>query len=209
METAEGSKVTIVFDGARCIHSRQCVLGVPMVFKANVQGPWIDADAAPVEDIVGVAHACPSGAIRYLRRDGGPQETAPPVNVGFVRENGPIALRADLWLNGDGIGTRATLCRCGASANKPYCDGSHARVGFIATGEPATRPSEPLAQRGGRLEIQAISDGPLCVKGAIELCSGTGRTIDRKSELFLCRCGNSNNKPFCDGSHKKVGFKAP
>lgn len=209
METAKGRKVSILFDGTRCIHSRQCVLGLPMVFKANVEGPWIDPDAATVEEIACVAHACPSGAIRYVRHDGGQQETAPPVNVGFVRENGPIALRADLYVNGAVAGTRATLCRCGASKNKPFCDGSHAAAGFAATGEPATRPSEMLESRGGRLDVQPIPDGPLSVKGALELCSGTGRTIDRRTEMYLCRCGASASKPFCDGSHKKIGFKAP
>ena len=209
METAKGRKVTILFDGARCIHSRHCVLGLPMVFKANVQGAWIDPDAASVEDVVGVAHACPSGAIRYERHDGGPQEAPPPVNVGYVRENGPIALRADIYLNGEAAGKRATLCRCGASKSKPYCDGSHVEAGFAASGEPVTRQSEPLAVRGGRLDIRPVPDGPLGVKGPLELCSGTGRTIDRKTDMYLCRCGGSNNKPFCDGSHKKIGFKAP
>jgi CDGSH-type Zn-finger protein/uncharacterized Fe-S cluster protein YjdI len=208
METAKGRKVTIHFDGERCIHSRQCVLGLPGVFKANVQGPWIDADAASVEAIVAVAHACPSGAIRYERHDGGPAEAAPQVNTGFVRENGPVALHAELRINGAAAGTRATLCRCGASANKPYCDGSHAQAGFQASGEPPTRPSEPLDPRGGPLDVTALPNGPLQVNGPLELCSGTGRTIERKTAMYLCRCGASANKPYCDGSHKKVGFTA-
>jgi CDGSH-type Zn-finger protein len=45
------------------------------------------------------------------------------------------------------------------------------------------------------------------VKGPLELCAGTGRTVDRKTEMFLCRCGASANKPYCDGSHRRVGFK--
>lgn len=208
MEIAKGRKATILFDAARCIHSRHCVLGWPTVFKANVEGPWIDPDAVAVEEVAAAAQACPSGAIRYERHDGGPQEAAPAVNVGVVRENGPIALRGDLLVNGDTSSRRATLCRCGASNNKPYCDGSHAQAGFTASGEPATRPSEPLAERGGRLTIATTPDGPLSFKGPLELCSGTGRTIERKTAMFLCRCGASANKPFCDGNHKKIGFKA-
>ena len=51
-------------------------------------------------------------------------------------------------------------------------------------------------------------DGPLVVSGSLEIVSGTGRTIDRCEKTALCRCGNSQNKPFCDGTHAKVGFRA-
>ena len=113
-----------------CIHSRFCVTGAPRVFLANVKGPWIHPDAMPVEALVEVAHACPSGAIRYTRLDGAPDETAPPVNLVGVREAGPYAFRAQLQINGAPAGFRATLCRCGASKNKPFCDSSHHEVGL-------------------------------------------------------------------------------
>ena len=51
-------------------------------------------------------------------------------------------------------------------------------------------------------------DGPLKLSGALELVSGTGRTINRVTEAYLCRCGASANKPYCDGSHKRIGFKS-
>lgn len=132
METVRGAKITIIFDGKKCIHSRQCVTGAPHTFLANVEGPWIRPDDTPVEALVAVAHRCPSGAIRYERHDGGPQESAPAVNLATLRENGPIALHGALSLYGEAIGFRATLCRCGASNNKPFCDGAHKRVGFQA-----------------------------------------------------------------------------
>ncbi len=89
-------------------------------------------DATTAEGLVAVANNCPSGAIRYARRDGGPEEAPPPVNLVQVRENGPLGLRADLRLSGEPIGYRATLCRCGHSRQKPYCDGSHSAAGFPA-----------------------------------------------------------------------------
>jgi CDGSH-type Zn-finger protein len=49
-----------------------------------------------------------------------------------VRENGPVAIKAQLFLDGQPIGTRAVLCRCGASQKKPWCDGTHTRIGFVA-----------------------------------------------------------------------------
>lgn len=209
MDIAKGKAVTIRFDGKRCVHARQCILGQPRVFKANTPGTWIFPDEASAEAVAIVAHSCPSGAITYDRHDGGAQEMAPEVNVATVRENGPLAFRAPLAIDGAAAGFRATLCRCGASANKPYCDGSHVSAGFTASGEPVTQPGEPLAMRGGPLSIDARPDGPLQVKGNLEITSGTGRTIARVTETWLCRCGGSANKPYCDGSHRRNGFKAP
>jgi CDGSH-type Zn-finger protein/uncharacterized Fe-S cluster protein YjdI len=208
-ETAVGKALTIAFSAKRCIHARFCVLGAPAVFKANTPGEWIFPDAVRAEALVAVAEACPSGAIAYTRHDGGPDEAAPPVNTVRIRENGPYAIHAPMTLGGAGIGFRATLCRCGASQNKPFCDGSHTAAGFAASGEPATRPSEALAARDGVLEIAPRRNGPLAVSGNLEICSGTGRTVDRVQSAALCRCGASQNKPFCDGSHAKIGFSAP
>lgn len=209
VETATGKSATIRFDGSRCIHARQCVLAEPGVFKANVQGPWIDPDAASVEALMRVAINCPSGAIQVTRGDGGPQEANPKVNTITVRENGPLALHAEIELAGERVGTRATLCRCGASNNKPFCDGSHVAAGFASTGEPPTAASQPLARRDGTLSVTPYQNGPLGIAGAVEIISGTGRTIDRVEQTALCRCGHSARKPFCDGSHARVGFTAP
>ena len=157
-----------------------------------------------------VAHDCPSGAIQYARHDGGPAEEAPPVNLVNLRENGPYAFRGELTLAGhDDIGFRATLCRCGASKRKPFCDGSHNDIHFKATGEPDTRPSEPLKVRNGPLTLSPQKNGPLEVTGNLEICSGTGRTVDRVTRVRLCRCGGSRTKPFCDNTHLKNGFEAP
>jgi CDGSH-type Zn-finger protein/uncharacterized Fe-S cluster protein YjdI len=207
IEEARGKSLLLRFEGKRCIHSRQCVLGAPDVFRANVQGPWIDPDGMPVDEVTAIARACPSGAITYERLDGGLAEAPPAVNVARVRENGPVAFHAKLTIDGHGTRLRATLCRCGASKSKPFCDGSHTAAGFQATGEPATQPSEPLVVRGGELTVTPIPNGPLGVKGPVEICSGTGRTVLRTERTALCRCGHSSKKPFCDGTHAKVGFK--
>ncbi len=208
IEEARGKRVVIRFEGKRCIHSRHCVLGAPEVFRANVQGPWIDPDAMAAEQLVAVSENCPSGAITYERLDGGPAEAAPPVNVARIRENGPVAIHAALQIDGHGAMFRATLCRCGASKNKPFCDGAHVATGFAATGEPETQPSEPLAVRAGTLTVTPYPDGPLGIRGPLEICSGTGRTVLRTERAALCRCGGSAKKPFCDGTHARIGFKS-
>ncbi|MGE8367496.1 CDGSH iron-sulfur domain-containing protein [Cupriavidus sp. 2MCAB6] len=56
--------------------------------------------------------------------------------------------------------------------------------------------------------MHPIPNGPLRIKGNLEVISGTGRTVNRMTEAWLCRCGHSGNKPFCDGTHKKVGFRS-
>jgi CDGSH-type Zn-finger protein/uncharacterized Fe-S cluster protein YjdI len=205
---ASTDAITLRFDPARCIHSRQCVLHAPAVFLANVQGPWLHPERATVEQLVHVARSCPSGAITYQRHDGGAEESAPQVNVIVIRENGPYAVQASLQIDGQAMLYRATLCRCGQSKNKPFCDNSHREAGFQASGEPASQPSEPLPERGGALRLTPVRDGPLSLRGPVEICSGTGRTVARTTSARLCRCGASANKPFCDGSHQRVGFRS-
>jgi CDGSH-type Zn-finger protein/uncharacterized Fe-S cluster protein YjdI len=208
IERVRGEKLELAFEAKRCIHSRFCVTWSPQVFLANVKGPWIHPDAMPAERVVEVAHACPSGAIRYRRLDGGADETAPPVNLATVREAGPYAFRAQLQIDGVPAGFRATLCRCGASKNKPYCDGSHHTAGFTASGEPPTGKTDTLTARDGVLAIDPQTNGPLRVRGNLEILSGTGRAVARVTATYLCRCGGSNNKPFCDGTHAKIGFRS-
>jgi CDGSH-type Zn-finger protein/uncharacterized Fe-S cluster protein YjdI len=209
IEEVVGGAVTIRFDASKCIHSRGCVLGRPDVFMPNVAGEWIHPDAASAEEVAELAHNCPSGAITYIRRDGGPQEAPPVVNLVRIRENGPLAFHGELALDGREATFRATLCRCGQSARKPFCDGSHTAARFAATGEPPTSESTPLARRNGTVTITSAKDGPLLVAGNLEIVSGTGRTILRCTKAALCRCGGSANKPFCDGTHKTNGFRAP
>ncbi|MEP7042933.1 MAG: ferritin-like domain-containing protein [Dokdonella sp.] len=204
----EGKDLTLIYAGKLCIHSRFCVTGAPRVFLANVEGPWIHPDAMEVDDLTAIARECPSGAIRYRRKDGRPDETAPPVNLIGIREAGPYAVRAQITIDGRSAGYRATLCRCGASKNKPFCDGSHHAIAFAATGEPASGKTDMLEARDGVLAIDPQTDGPLQVRGNLEITSGTGRVVARVQSTRLCRCGASNNKPFCDNSHARIGFRS-
>jgi CDGSH-type Zn-finger protein/uncharacterized Fe-S cluster protein YjdI len=205
----EGRDLTLIYEGRKCIHSRFCVTLGPQVFIANVKGPWINPDAISTEALTEISHLCVSGAIRYKRKDGKADEAAPPVNLISVREGGPYAVRADIRLDGAPASSyRYTLCRCGASKNKPFCDGSHHEVNFSASGEPATTKADMLPVRDGPLAIDPLTDGPLQVRGNMEIISGTGRVVARVESARLCRCGASNTKPFCDGSHVRVAFKS-
>jgi CDGSH-type Zn-finger protein/uncharacterized Fe-S cluster protein YjdI len=209
VEEVRGEKAIIRFDSGKCIHSRNCVLDRPDVFVPNVEGEWIKPDNATPDGLLRIAINCPSGAITVERLDGAENETPPLVNTVRVRENGPLAMHGDLAIAGQEKALRATLCRCGQSQKKPYCDGSHTAAGFQATGEPAIKPSEALTRRDGALKVLGLPNGPLQVQGALEIVSGTGHTVNRVMQTYLCRCGGSANKPYCDGTHGKIGFKAP
>ena len=203
----QGNEIDISFDGALCIHSRECVTSLPKVFVANAPGDWIQPDEASPEDIEAVARNCPSGAIRYHSKNPDRAEKPPQVNRVKVLENGPLAFHADLRLEDEPSGYRLTLCRCGASKNKPYCDGSHTEAGFTATGEPPSAELPTLEERAGPLQIKAAPSGPLLVSGPLEIMAGSGRALQRTTNTALCRCGASDNKPYCDGSHTRIRFR--
>jgi hypothetical protein len=98
------------------------------------QEPWIDPDAATVDEIIAVVKACPSGALSYsMGNVDHPQGTDEPSIM--IAENGPYVVSGAVemvdttW--GEGVSkTHYTLCRCGASKNKPFCDGSHWDINF-------------------------------------------------------------------------------
>jgi CDGSH-type Zn-finger protein len=107
------------------------------------------------------------------------------------------------------IETRLALCRCGASHNKPYCDGSHTKAGFKDAGalppadDGADEPA--VATDGALLSVSPTTNGPLHCTGALAVIGTDGRSTVT-SQTWLCRCGGSKSKPFCDGTHKRIGF---
>ena len=124
-----------------------------------------------------------------------------------LRENGPLLLEGACLVDGRPA-DRAALCRCGRSANKPFCDGSHGTAGFAATGACAPQPGTAAA--GARpVVVQPVADGPLVLHGRVALRAADGQALGEVNGPTLCRCGQSANKPFCDGAHARVGFCAP
>ena len=105
--------------------------------------------------------------------------------------------------NGLAIKKKVALCRCGASGNKPFCDGSHKGAGFKSSLSPA-ESSAPGKE--GDAVVRSLGDGPYEVCGDIQLCVEDDSGLSGDDPYYLCRCGASENKPFCDGSHKQIGF---
>jgi uncharacterized Fe-S cluster protein YjdI len=121
--------IAVRFDPRRCIHSAECVFGLPTVFDPE-RRPWIDPRGAQADAIAHVVTLCPTGALHFERLDGGPAEEPDAVNRVRVTRNGPLHVRGAIELRAgdDSIvarETRVALCRCGGSRNKPFCDGSH------------------------------------------------------------------------------------
>ena len=204
----EGEDITVTYSLRRCIHAEECVHGLPGVFDPE-RRPWIDPNQAAADDLAEVVLRCPTGALHFTRKDGGPEERPPDTNTITVDPDGPLYLHGALEVKlADGsmhADTRVALCRCGATKNKPFCDNSHKTIGFKDPGrfqEVKARP--PKDDAGGPLKVQPARNGPLLVQGPLELV-GSEESV-RGRQAALCRCGGSANKPFCDGTHNKIGF---
>jgi CDGSH-type Zn-finger protein len=128
-----GTKVTIHDNRSICSHAGFCTEGLNSVFRLKAE-PWIDPNAAPVEQIIETVKKCPSGALSYSiagveHRD---QDREPMITVS---KDGPYCITGGIALTGEPRGAGAseehyTLCRCGGSKNKPFCDGSHWYIKF-------------------------------------------------------------------------------
>lgn len=206
----DADRITISYDLGRCIHAHECVRGLPRVFDVE-RRVWVDATQAGPEAIAEVVARCPTGALHFRRKDGGLVEAVPEQNQAQVLRDGPVYLRGDLQIHTQaGVihDTRAALCRCGASRNKPFCDNSHDGAGFrdIGSVSPASRSVGPSS---GPLRVLPQGNGPCLIEGAFTVSSGDGTTVVTCGPATsLCRCGHSANKPFCDGSHSVAGFAA-
>jgi uncharacterized Fe-S cluster protein YjdI len=137
-------EITVVWKPDLCAHSTLCFQGLPAVFDPR-ERPWVRVAGASTAEIVRQVHTCPSGALSW-ERDA--NEAPPPGGAGaaagertptavqvLARPNGPLVVHGLLQVTlPDGTVVErpkvASFCRCGHSANKPFCDGSHARVGF-------------------------------------------------------------------------------
>jgi len=134
------------------------------------------------------------------------------VNLMTIVVNGPYECRGEIEIR-DAAGnlvasrTEVWLCRCGQSQNKPHCDGSHKKANFESATFSMTTGQLPR-ETTGPLRVRLREDGPLRLDGPCEVRFPDGTTLYYGSETALCRCGGSGNKPFCDGTHRQIGFSA-
>ena len=129
------NEIVVEWEPRLCFHSQNCVRALPQVFDDS-RRPWVKVDAATADEVEAAVAGCPSGALR-TRRLGA--TTARPEQPRELRASadGPLLATGGVRIvDADGAvlyeGERAALCRCGGSANKPFCDGSHKKNGFRA-----------------------------------------------------------------------------
>jgi len=206
----KGKDINVYFTVDRCTHVAECVRGAPEVFDPT-RRLWVIADAAEPEKVAEVIMRCPTGALHFERKDGGAEEAIPSKNKAIICRNGPLYLHGDLEIhNFDGSfilkDTRLALCRCGESRIMPLCDRSHFRIRFMDKKKFSNGKIQNNLNSGS-IVITLMKDGPLYIRGPLEIRNPNGEVCYKGHSITLCRCGRSHKMPFCDGSHVKAGFK--
>ena len=208
----KGDTQTVTWDRRLCIHVGECGRAKGDLFEAG-RKPWCDPNLSDQTGVEAVVTRCPTGALAV--KDASGEFQAEPVsdqNEIHVSNDGPLYASGDLTIDGasadmHSVKRRAALCRCGKSKNKPFCDNAHRDIRFQDAGAVGDTGLEGI-ESGGPLTVKRIPDGPLEVSGNFTIRAGSGRAAWSGRKAYLCRCGQSANKPFCDGAHKEAGFKA-
>ena len=131
----ESEEITVLWKAEKCIHSEKCFKGLPGVFDPNAR-PWVNVNGATDDAIKAQVDTCPSGALSYVSKNQNEQQMeVHDEQIVEVAKDGPLMVYGNIKVKGhDGSEVtkhRVTaFCRCGASENKPYCDGSHKKIGF-------------------------------------------------------------------------------
>ena len=133
MKEYTNGELTVQWNPEKCVHARECVKGLPMVF-CHESRPWINMQGASSDEIMTVIDRCPSGALTYKKAGLESDAEKPSAEIKVVK-NGPLLVGGVCVLI-DPEGKEAArqgpyaLCRCGASKKKPFCDGTHIKIGF-------------------------------------------------------------------------------
>ena len=135
-KTYTNGEITVVWKPSVCVHSKVCWTQLSEVFNPKAR-PWINMDSATTERIAEQVDRCPSKALSYFRNEEDIQpDDVQAESIVEPMPNGPLLIYGNLKVK-DAQGNETqknkvtAFCRCGASSNKPYCDGSHVKIGFV------------------------------------------------------------------------------
>lgn len=210
----EGREIMVTYDKSLCIHVAECLRGLPAVFDTS-QRKWIAPDNAEAAKVAETVEKCPSGALQYQFAGAAVSEIPVEHNTVVINPHGPIYVRGNIEVI-DAEGkvlareTRLSLCRCGKSKNKPYCDNAHIEIRFRDKGEIPEGIVEAADGElpKGILKIEFSKDGPIGLMGPMTIISRLSKHTVQTNEAWFCRCGGSGTKPFCDSTHQIIGFKS-
>jgi len=128
-------EVTIVWKPSICVHSTICFTGLPEVFKP-MERPWVKPENSSTERMIEQVKKCPSAALSYyMNNESKDEKIISGESIVEIVKNGPMLVYGNITVKDkDGKETKkdkvTAFCRCGASSNKPYCDGTHVKIGF-------------------------------------------------------------------------------
>lgn len=126
--------LTVVWKPRICTHAGECIKALPQVYNP-AEKPWLKIENATSEELKAQIRRCPSGALSYYMNNEEKNKTETLPTKVEVTKNGPLLVYGTLKVTDkDGTGEvknkTTAFCRCGKSNNKPYCDGTHTKVGF-------------------------------------------------------------------------------
>ena len=148
---------------------------------------------------------------RWFREQRGPKRVPKKLEAAnelLVVNGGPLKMTGNITLvHEDGSVTHAndlTLCRCGASNNKPICDDRHLEIEFFDPGKVQQLSDWMPVSRPQTITVTCIENGPLKFRGYLKILNKKGQECITMSGA-LCRCGKSSKKPFCDSAQGCAG----
>lgn len=134
LKNYENDDIKVTWEAPICMHSTRCWKELKSVFKP-LERPWVKLDGADAERIAAQIDRCPSGALKYELKKAAAQAPSGTENTVMLAKDGPLLMSGGCTItHSDGTTEvregNVALCRCGASANKPFCDGAHKKAGF-------------------------------------------------------------------------------
>ncbi len=134
IQSYSNDEITVNWNAETCFHSEVCIKNLSSVFNLK-QKPWVNVDGATKEEVIKLINSCPSGALAYSLANTEEKDIKPASSVSIkINPDGPMVVSGAFELIDGGkvsqVDKNTAFCRCGGSGNKPFCDGTHKKIGF-------------------------------------------------------------------------------
>jgi CDGSH-type Zn-finger protein len=169
--------------------------------------PNLDGSTVPEIEVKKPLSTDEKAVDRWFREQNDTKRAPKRLNITnelLVSAGGPLKMTGNITLiDEDGVVTQAnnlSLCRCGASKNKPLCDDQHLDIEFFDPGVISQLSDWMPVSRPQNITVTCVKDGPLKLRGYVRIHNKRGQECVTMNSS-LCRCGKSSKKPFCDDKH--------